>query len=111
MFEHARSGAVDIVRGDGPINLQQVQHLAKLLDDRLTVGQPRVIVDLERVPLIDSAGLELLLDYQDRCLERGGVMKLSAPTPLCREILSLTDVNRRIEVFQDYLSAVGSFAQ
>jgi anti-sigma B factor antagonist len=111
MFEHARSGAVDIVRSSDPINLEHVQELAEVLDECLLRGQPRVVVDLERVALIDSAGLELLLDYQDRCIERGGVMKLSAPTPLCCDILSVTDVVARFEVHQDCLSAVGSFAQ
>ena len=111
MFEHTRIGAVDIIRGNDPINLPNVRDLSTLLDECLTARQPRVVVDLERVQLIDSAGLELLLDYQDRCAERGGVMKLAAPTPLCREILFMTDVIARFEVLQDTLSAVGSFAQ
>ena len=111
MFEHARSGAVDILRGNDPINLPNVQQLAGLMDECLLERQPRVVVDLERVPLIDSAGLELLLDYQDRCIDRGGVMKLAAPTQLCRDILHVTDVVARFEVHQDCLSAVGSFAQ
>lgn len=68
-------------------------------------------MDLEKVSLIDSAGLELLLDYQDHCTQRGGVMKLTTPTPLCRDILNVTDVVARFEVHQDTLSAVGSFAQ
>lgn len=111
MFEHARIGAVDIIRGADPINLPNVKHLSGVLDECLLTGQPRVVLDLERVSLIDSAGLELLLDFQDRCAERGGVMKLATLTPLCRDILTMTDVVARFEVHQDSLSAVGSFAQ
>lgn len=111
MFERARTGAVSILRGNDPINHQQIKPLTDLFEQCLVAGQPLVVLDLEKVPLIDSAGLELLLDCQDRCLARGGVMKLAAPTPLCRDILTVTDVLSRFEVHQDSLSAVGSFAQ
>ncbi len=111
MFELSRTGAVDVIRGSDPINLQNAKQLASLLDQCLVTGQPRIVIDLEKVTLIDSAGLELLLDYQDRCLERGGVMKLAAPLPLCREILTLTDVASRFDVHQDSLSALGSYAR
>jgi anti-sigma B factor antagonist len=111
MFTHTRLGAVDIIRGSDPINLPNAKQLSNLLDGCLVTGQPRVVIDLEKVSLIDSAGLELLLDYQDRCVARGGVMKLSTLTPLCRDILTVTDVIARFEVHQDSLSAVGSFSQ
>lgn len=111
MFEHSRTGAVNVLRGNDPINLQHVKQLGELIDQFLTAGQPRVVIDLERVPLIDSAGLELLLDYQDRCIERGGVIKLSAPTPLCADILNVTGCSTYFEIYRDSLAAIGSFAQ
>ena len=111
MFERTRTGAVNILQGNDPVNLQNAKRLAELLDECLVTGQPRIVFDLERVPLIDSAGLELLLDYQDRCLERGGVMTLSTPNQLCRDILTVTEVISRLEVFPDSLAAIGSFVQ
>ena len=111
MFERSRTGAVNIISGNDPLNLENIKGLEKLLDDCLVTGQPRVVFDLERIPLIDSAGLELLLRYQDLCAERGGVIKLAAPTPLCRDILTVTDVISRFDVLQDSLSAVGSFSR
>lgn len=111
MFERSRIGAVHIIRGTDALNMQCAAALAAILDDYLVGGQPRVVLDLEKVPLIDSAGLELLLDYQDRCVARGGVMKLAAPNPLCRDILTVTDVISRFEVLADSVAAAGSFAQ
>lgn len=111
MFQQSRTGAVDVVRGQDPINLPNVKSLGELLDTCLSGGQPHVVLDLEKVPLIDSAGLELLLDFQDRCANRAGAMKLAAPTPLCREILTVTGVASRFEIHPDSLSAIGSFAQ
>ena len=67
--------------------------------------------DLQGVPLLDSQGLELLLDVQDRCGQRGGSLHLAAPAILCRDILVVTGVVEHFAVFDDVLSAVGSFAQ
>jgi len=111
MFESSRIGAVSIIRGDEPLNVHTLDQMAALIDECLVSGQPRVVLDLEDMPLIDSAGIALLLDYQDRCSDRGGVMKLAAPNPLCRDILTVTEVLPRFEVLQDCLSAVGSFVQ
>ena len=111
MFERSRIGAVSIIRGNEPLNVHSLDEMAALIDECLANGQPRVVLDLEEVPLIDSAGITLLLDYQDRCSDRGGIMKLAAPSPLCRDILTVTDALPRFEVLQDCLSAVGSFVQ
>lgn len=111
MFERSKTGAVDVLRGQDPINLPNIKQLGEQLDACLAGGQPHIVLDLEKVPLIDSAGLELLLDFQDRCAERAGVMKLAAPTPLCKDILTVTGVATRFDIYQDSLAAVGSFAQ
>lgn len=111
MFERSRTGAVNVLRGNLPLNVETAKDLDALFDECLGAGQPRIVLDLEAVPLIDSAGLELLLEFQERCVERGGTIKLAAPTPLCRDILTVTDMISRFEVLPDRLSAVGSFAQ
>jgi anti-sigma B factor antagonist len=111
MFERRKWGAVDAVRGDVPLNQENVQALSSVIDDCCRQGQPRIVIDLERIPLIDSAGLELLLDVRDRCLQRGGLLKLAAPKALCRDILTVTGLTEQIEVLSDAVTAVGSFAQ
>lgn len=111
MFERRKWGAVDAIRGDVPLNHENVQALSGVLEECCRQGQPRIVIDLERIPLIDSAGLELLLDVRDRCLQRGGLLKLAAPNALCRDILLVTGVTEQIEVLSDAVTAVGSFAQ
>jgi anti-anti-sigma factor len=63
------------------------------------------------VQLIDSAGLELLLDVRDRCLRSGGALQLAAPNPLCRDILQATGLASQFAIFDTVTAAVGSFAQ
>ncbi len=111
MFERVTQGAVDLIRGDEPINAEHVEELTALLQESAGRGQPFVVLDMEKVPLLDSAGLELLLDYRDSFQRLGGALKLSGPNPLCEDILSITGVGAGFEIFREPLSAVGSFVR
>jgi len=111
MFERSRQGAVDVLHGSDPLNADHADKVRRLLAACGTHGQPRVVLDLEQVPLIDSAGLEMLLDAQEDFQRRGGSLKLACRNALCREILAVTGVGRHFEIHTDMASAVGSFSQ
>ena len=111
MFEHSKQGAVDLIAGDEPLHVDTLERAARLLDQCIAQGQPRLVFDLGGVALIDSAGLELLLDARERCAQRGGLLQLAAPNPLCRDVLQVTGLASEFEIFDDVLSAVGSFAR
>jgi RNA polymerase sigma-B factor len=111
MFERVTHGAVSVIRGDSPLHADHVEEVGRLLGECLQTGQPYVVLDLEGIPLLDSAGLELLLDFKDAFQQSGGAMKLAAPNPLCEEILAVTGVDGSLEVLGDALSAVGSFVR
>lgn len=110
MYARSKQGRVDVIAGDQPLCAEQREELLELFDECLERGQPRVIVDLKRVPLIDSAGLELLLELRDRCRERGGAVSLAGLNPLCRDILAVTGVEAEFEIWSDVVEAAGRFA-
>jgi anti-sigma B factor antagonist len=91
------------------LNVEHVADLSEVLAPCLDQGQPRVVLDLQAVPLIDSAGLELLVDASESCHHRGGALKLAGPNGLCREIFAITGVGQYFEIFHDTGSAVRSF--
>ena len=111
MFEHTKQGAVDLILGNESFDAAQVEKVSGLLDECIGRPQPRVVIDMAWIPRIDSAGLELLLDARKEFQQRGGAVKLAAPNPLCREILRITGVDARLELFDDVASAVRSFAR
>lgn len=111
MFERTRQGAVDLIRGDEPIIKQTLDDLIKLLDRCISQRQPRIVIDMTSIPLLDSRGMELLVDCQRQSIARGGSIKLAAPTPLCRDILKATNVIVMFDVFDNSLEAAGSFAR
>jgi anti-anti-sigma factor len=111
MFELKCQGAVDVVTGGDRISGDRVAELAAVLEPRLEHGQPHIVLDMQGVAVIDSAGLELLLDVQEKCQRRGGAMKLAGLGSVCREVLKCTDVGSRFEIFRDSRGAVRSFVQ
>lgn len=98
-----------MIGGGDRISGDRVAELAAALDGCASRGQPRVVLDLQGVAIVDSAGLELLLDAQEKYQRMGGAMKLANPGALCGEVLKVTGVGPRFEVFGDTGSAVRSF--
>jgi len=111
VFERQRQGTVDVVRCTEAIIEEHLDELSSLLEACVESGQPRAVLDLHMVPLMDSSGLEKLLEIQEKFDRVGGGLKLAAPNDLCREILACTGLLDQVEVFSDVKTAVGSFAR
>lgn len=111
MWEHHRHGAVDIVGGESPLTHETTDALRDVLERLAGRGQPQLVLDCRRIPLMDSAALELLMDIRDSCVRRGGLLHLADVSPSCMEILHATRLARHFEVFADSVAAAGSFAQ
>ncbi len=110
MFDIEKNGVVSILRSSQTINIENLDHCRRVAESVATGSSPRIVLDLSHVPLIDSAGLEWILDFRDMCIGRGGNLVLSNPSTLCRDILSVTIVGQECMVFNDLLSAIGSYA-
>lgn len=111
MWEKSRHGAIDVVSGDESLTLDNCDSLRRLLEGCVNDGQPQVVLDCQQIPLIDSAGLELLLDIRQACARRGGVFQLAGLNTLCLDILQITNIASLFELYDDSVAAAGSFAQ
>lgn len=111
MFNVSLQGAVHVLSGNVPLNSENIALAREACIQCFGKGQPHLVLQLSAIPLIDSEGLELLLDLRDRCLKSGGAVHLSAPNILCRDILQATGLADEFAIFDDQNAAVGSFAQ
>lgn len=108
LFE--RQGAVGVIRPKGPIDAKHCEALHDAVADGLGAGRPMLVIDLHDVPLIDSAGLETLMELQDKIEASGGAVKLASVNPLCGDILRATGIAERFEQYPQARQAVGSFS-
>lgn len=74
---------------------------------RETLG--RVVLDASAIPLVDSRGLEALVDVTEDMTHSGKALKLCAVTETVRQVLELTGLASMFEYFEDAHSAVRSF--
>jgi anti-anti-sigma factor len=111
MFEVTKRGAVHVLSGNQPLTTAHIKEVTDLCGDCFENGQPRLVFDLSGVPLMDSIGLELLLDLRDSCQKRGGAMQICSPNPLCRDILVASGLTSQFAIFDDQAAAVGSYSR
>ncbi len=111
MYASNRSGAVDIITSSQPLTREQQSSFLNTVEGCFGNGQPRIVFDLSRIPLLDSVGLESLLEARDRCQKLGGNMVLASPNPLVRDILRINGIDKEINVYDDKVKALGSFAR
>ena len=90
-----REHGVVIAEVTGDMDISTAAGLRERLFGLADGGQP-VIVDLNRITFIDSAGLGVLIATARRASERGGSLHAVCSRPQTRKLLWLTGVDRRI---------------
>lgn len=111
MFEQSKQGAVTVISGDEPLNADTVPAVRDLIESCANAGRPALVVDMKKIPVIDSEGLEFLLETRNQSVAKGGNVHLAAPDRLCRDILRVTGIDNQFEIHDDVIAAVGSFAR
>jgi len=92
-IRHERGVVIAALAGD--IDISTVSELRECLFELADTGRT-LIVDLNRVTFIDSAGLGVLVGAYRQAIERGGSVHAVCARPQTRRLLWLTGVDRRI---------------
>lgn len=111
MFTVEKQGAVTVLHPQAAITAAHCADLVAAATSGMGGGRPMLVVDLHGVPLVDSAGLEALIELRERIEARGGAMKLAGVNALCGDILRVTGVGQKFEQHAHVKTAVGSFAE
>lgn len=110
MAQLEQHGAISVLRPNDPIRVDTIESLDQTLRTAMSGGVPYAIIDLADTPLIDGAGLEWLLDLDEKCCRRGGCLRICNVGELCQDILRITSVGNSVQQYEDLTSALGSFA-
>lgn len=108
-IKETKLGLISILALVGSLVEEHSDLLKERLDQCLNAGDLRVLIDLKEVPLIDSAGLELLWDALMKFRKIGGTLKLVSASPLLMDILLATKMTNIFEIFSDQEKAYRSF--
>ena len=100
---------VMIVRLEGALDLASHERLQESLGALFDEPGAKVILDLRRVALIDSAGWGLLLSVLHRSKENQGRLRLLNLSERVASLFLVLNLERIFEVFDDEESAIRSF--
>ncbi len=83
--------------------------LREKVQDLLQMGCKKILLNLEKVSYMDSAGIGELVACYKRAKERGGTVKLLNPSGKVYDLLQLTKLEEVFETYRKEDEAVASF--
>lgn len=105
-YEDHRS--ISVITISGELTADQVDTFRRSCQERFTNGITDIVLDLEYLTFVDSAGLESLLWIIDEGSARGGQLRLVKPDPTVRKILEISRLERRFNIHESIESAAKS---
>jgi len=104
------AGKVRIIDLKGRITLGAGDlELRKAVQDQLDKGNTSVVLNLQGIEYIDSAGLGELVACKKRATAKGGDVKLVMPSESVYKVLSIVSLHLVFEIFDSEAKAIGSF--
>jgi anti-sigma B factor antagonist len=92
------------VRGD--LDVYSSPTLRHQIHDRIRRGDSRIIVDLEHVDFLDSAGVAVMISGLRLASKSDGTLVLVQPSDQVRRMLQLTNLDRVLQTFRSVEDAV-----
>jgi len=92
-----------ILLGEGDVEIKEA------VDNLLEQGQKKILLNLGKVPYMDSAGLGELIRCFTALRKSGGYFKLLSPNPRIKDLLNITKLLNVFDSYDSEQAAVASF--
>jgi anti-sigma B factor antagonist len=79
------------------------------LNELLSHGHSKIILNLEAVPSVDSSGIGMLVRHLTSAKQSGGAIRLLKPSKFTVQTLKMVGLLNLFTVFDDETQAVASF--
>ncbi|MGD8834411.1 MAG: STAS domain-containing protein [Desulfobacteraceae bacterium] len=95
-----------ILTFSGALTHENCSEMERSISDEIRQKRSEVILDLNHVPFMDSAVVELLVDVSEQMESRGGKLKIIRLQDICRDILLVTRTLQSLQVYKDLHAAI-----
>ncbi len=99
---------ITVLKISGDLTADQVDAFRRSCQERFEAGIQHVVLNMEHMSFIDSAGLEALLWILDTAAEHGGQLRLIRPDSTVNKILVISRLDRRFNIHDSIESAAKS---
>jgi anti-sigma B factor antagonist len=108
-FDERTIHDITILDCDGRLTFTAGAELSRRITAIGMAPATKVILNLERVSYVDSAGLGAIVDAYMQLRKRDGVMKFVNPSSRTRHVLQITGIATLVETHPTVIAAVESF--
>jgi anti-sigma B factor antagonist len=110
-FSTRRVGNIVVIDIEGKILLGEGDiEIKEAVDNLLKQGQKNILLNMAKVPYMDSAGLGEIIRCFTAIRKSGGNLKLLAPNPRLIDLLNITKLVNVFDWYGDEAAAVTSFS-
>lgn len=107
MIIHEKSSnQVAIISIEGEVDLYNAKELKDILDDKMRKHQYEIVVNLEKVPFMDSSGIGTLVTAMYKLKKYHGNLKVCSVHGSVAKVFKLTGMESHLEVFDSEENAV-----
>ena len=104
------SGKVRVLDLKGRITLGAGDlELRKAVQDELDKGNNNIVLQMQGVDYVDSAGLGELVAVKKRAVAKGGNAKIVMPSESVYKVMSIVSLHLVFEIFDNEAKAIASF--
>jgi anti-sigma B factor antagonist len=109
-FSTRKAGDVIIIDVDGKILLGEGDvEIKQAVDDLLKKGHKKILLNLAKVPYLDSAGLGEIIRCFTALRKSGGHFKLLSPNERIKDLLGITKLMNVFDCYDNESAAIASF--
>lgn len=101
--------AVTILEPVGDMGLYNLGELRAVLLSLREAGNRKVLIDMGKVPGIDSMTIGFLIQENELFLNQGGELKLARISASVRKSLMVTETLNQLQVYDDIAAATATF--
>ena len=100
-------GQVAVVIPEGRLDLASASEFKQALNDAVNAGDRILVVDLSKVPFVDSSGLGALIGGMKATRLAGGDLRIAQVGEQARLILELTTLDKVMKLYSTVEEALG----
>lgn len=102
--------AGNTVTGDVELDVDNNYLLIEAVEEELSKGKSKLILQLKNVSYVDSSGLGAIFDSYKQVVEKDGQLKILNPNIDVKRVLDITKISKKIDIFNNEEEALKSFS-
>lgn len=101
--------SIPIIDVIGEVDLYNTKELKDLIDQLIKEGKYQIIINLEKVPFMDSSGIGTLVTSMYRLKKYHGNLKILKVVGSVAKVFKMTGMDAHLEIYENEEDAVKSF--